>query len=224
MNIAKLSVFTDGSCLNNGKKNSTGAIGVFFSDNDPDNFGQYIEDENKVTNQTTELLACIQAFRIIESKISRGLKFKILYVYTDSSYLINCMNKWYSQWIKNGWKNSKGKDVENKELIQALYALKNKHIVIFKHVRSHQDPPNDQESEEFRCWYGNYMADKLATDASRQYMEQKEAEQKIVQEQELQKVTNIDVDEDIEVKEAIVKKVKSTKKTAKKTVKQSLNV
>ena len=26
----KLSVYTDGSCLNNGKKNSIGAIGVFF--------------------------------------------------------------------------------------------------------------------------------------------------------------------------------------------------
>jgi SOS response regulatory protein OraA/RecX len=68
------------------------------------------------------------------------------------------------------------------------------------------------------------MADKLATNASKQYMEQKEAQQKIVQAQELQKVTNIDIDETAEVKEAIVKKVKSTKNTAKKKVKQSLNV
>ena len=225
MSINKLSVFTDGSCLNNGKKNSTGAIGIFFSDDDNDNYGQAIEnDGNKITNQTMELIACIQAFRIIENKISSGLKFKMIYVYTDSSYLINCINKWYGQWEKNGWKNSKGKDVENKELIKVLYELKSKHIVIFKHVRSHQDPPVNIDSEEYRCWYGNYMADKLATDACKEYEKEKEAIKAKAEEKEIQKLTNIDKDEPIEIQEAIVKKVKTTKKTAKKNVKQSLNV
>lgn len=41
----KISVYTDGSCLNNGKKNSVGSIGVYFSDNDPDNCGQLIDNE-----------------------------------------------------------------------------------------------------------------------------------------------------------------------------------
>ena len=168
MSINKYCVFTDGSCLNNGKKNSTGAIGVFFSDNDSDNYGQAIEnDGNKITNQTMELIACIQAFRIIDNKIKNGLKLKMIYIYTDSTYIINCMNKWYAQWEKNNWKNSKGKDVENKDLIKVLFELKSKYIVIFKHVRSHQDAPTNTETEEYKAWYGNYMADHLAVLASK---------------------------------------------------------
>lgn len=224
-NINKLCVFTDGSCLNNGKKNSTGAIGVFFSDDDDDNYGQAIEnDGNKITNQTMELLACIQAFSIIENKVANGLKFKMIYIYTDSTYLINCINKWYVQWEKNGWKNSKGKDVENKDLIKVLYELKSKYIVIFKHVRSHQEPPFDQDSEEYRCWYGNYMADKLATDACKEYEREKEEEKAKAEQKEIQKLIKIDKEEPSDVQEAIVKKVKTTKKTAKKNAKQSLNV
>jgi hypothetical protein len=92
--------------------------------------------------------------------------------------MINCINKWYSNWEKNGWKTSKGKDVENKDLIKVLYELKSKYVVIFKHVRSHNDPPQNIESEEYRLWYGNYMADKLATDANREYINNKEEDKK----------------------------------------------
>jgi ribonuclease HI len=222
--INKLSVFTDGSCLNNGKKNSTGAIGVFFSDDDDDNYGEAVENDEKITNQTMELLACIQAFRIIENKIANGLKVKMVYVYTDSTYLINCINKWYGQWVKNGWKNSKGKDVENKELIKVLYELKSKYIVIFKHVRSHQDEPDDPSTEEYSCWYGNFMADKLASDACREYERAKEIEKEKEEQKEIQQLIKIDNNEPTEIQEAIVKKVKKTKKTIKKNAKQSLNV
>lgn len=225
MSTNKLCVFTDGSCLNNGKKNSTGAIGIFFSDDDNDNYAQAIEnDGNKITNQTMELIACMQAFRIIDNKIVNGLKLKMVYVYTDSSYLINCVNKWYGQWEKNGWKNSKGKDVENKDLIKVLYELKSKYIVIFKHVRSHQEPPSDQDSEEYRCWYGNYMADKLATEACKKYEKEKQREKEEEEQKEIKKLTKISEEEPIEVQEAIVKKGKTSKKIAKKNIKQSLNV
>ena len=202
MSINKYSVFTDGSCLNNGKKNSCGAIGIFFSDDDIDNYGQVIDnDGNKITNQTMELIACIQAFRIIEKKINNGLKIRIIYVYTDSTYMINCINKWYSNWEKNGWKTSKGKDVENKDLIKVLYELKSKYVVIFKHVRSHNDPPQNIESEEYRLWYGNYMADKLATDISREYLRNLK-------------------EEDKEINDDTIKK----KRVSKKKVRDSLNV
>jgi ribonuclease HI len=55
-----INIYTDGSCINNGKKNSSGAIGVFYSDNDSRNIAKVI-NEGKITNQTMELLACINA-------------------------------------------------------------------------------------------------------------------------------------------------------------------
>jgi len=222
---SKFSVYTDGSCLNNGKKNSIGAIGIYFSENDPDNQGQVIDNEgNKITNQTMELLACVQAFKIIKDKIENGLKTNIIYIYTDSTYLINSMTKWYNNWEKNGWKNTKGKEVENKELIQLLYGLKSDYIVIFKHVRSHQDPPTNVESDEYCHWYGNFMADKLATEACRDYVREKD-------QQELAEVVNSNVEEsqNVEIEEELSEvikkaKTKTAKTTTKKKVKNSLNV
>jgi ribonuclease HI len=218
---SKFSVYTDGSCLNNGKKNSIGAIGIYFSDNDPDNLGQVIDNEGtKITNQTMELLACVQALQIIKDKISNGLNAKIIFVYTDSTYLINSMTKWYNSWEKNGWKNTKGKDVENKELIQLLYKLKSDFIVIFKHVRSHQDAPTNTKSEEYRSWYGNFMADKFATDACKTFVKEKEQEA-------LLEVVNSNVNDNLESEllDAVSKaKSKIGKSSTKKKVKNSLNV
>lgn len=195
----KLYVYTDGSCLNNGKKNSIGAIGIYFSDTDSDNVGQVIDNEgNKITNQTMELLAMIQAFKIIGDKIQNKLiNPNIIYVITDSSYVINCMTKWYKLWEVSGWINTKKKEVENKELIQLLYELKSKYIVIFKHIRSHQSEPEDKDSDSYKLWYGNFMADKLATEACRKYIEEK-----------------------LQVDDEIVK----TKKISKSKIKSKLNV
>lgn len=202
----KISVYTDGSCLNNGKKNSVGSIGVFFSDDDSDNCGQLIDNEgNKITNQTMELIACIRALQIIIEKISRdnlNVSSLMVYVYTDSSYVINCMTKWYNVWIKNDWKNSKGKDVENRELIEQLFLLKSKYITIFKHVRSHESEPTNKNCQEYKSWYGNYMADKLATDISREYLR------------------NLEDKEDGDIDNQATKK----KKVSKKKVRDSLNV
>lgn len=195
----KLYVYTDGSCLNNGKKNSIGAIGIYFSDTDSNNVGQVIDNEgNKITNQTMELLAMIQAFKIIGDKIQNKLiNPNIIYVITDSSYVINCMTKWYKLWEVSGWINTKKKEVENKELIQLLYELKSKYIVIFKHIRSHQSEPEDKDSDSYKLWYGNFMADKLATEACRKYIEEK-----------------------LQVDDEIVK----TKKISKSKIKSKLNV
>lgn len=208
----KYSVFTDGSCLNNGKKNSTGAIGIYFADNDPDNISQFIDNDGiKITNQTMELIACSQALDIINKKIAKGLKVNIIYIYTDSKYVINSMTKWYQTWVKSGWKNSKGKDVENKDLIQMLYELKSRHVVIFKHVNSHQEEPEDKNDDDYKIWYGNYMADKFATDACKQYLKDKEK-------LEIDKITNEIVNENN------IKVAKKKGNSIKKTIQNSLNV
>jgi ribonuclease HI len=210
----KICIFTDGSCLNNGKKNSIGSIGIFFSDNDPKNVSQVIDNDGiKITNQTMELLACVQAFRIFTTDKNQYLN-QIIYIYTDSSYLINCMTKWYNIWEKNEWKTTKGKDVENKELIQILYNLKSQFIIIFKHVRSHQDEPKNKESENYQIWYGNFMADKLATDASKKYIKSKE-----------QSDNNINEIEDIDQNQnQNQNQITKNKLTNKKKIKQIMNI
>ena len=96
----KTLVFCDGSSLNNNSKKGdrAGGIGVFFGDNDTRNISEVITLD-KITNQVAELLACIKALYILKNDNYKGF----VYIYTDSSYVINCMISYCKKWEKQGW-------------------------------------------------------------------------------------------------------------------------
>jgi len=160
----RITVYCDGSSLNNTAKkgNRAGGIGVFFGDNDPRNISEAITDD-KVTNITTELLACIKAIYILKNENFKGF----IYIYTDSMFVINCITTWCKKWEKQGWKKEDKSEIENLELVQELYNLTKTSKVIYKHVRGHAEEPTDKKSEAWKHWYGNGMADMQATAASR---------------------------------------------------------
>ena len=158
-------VYTDGSTLNNQHKgHRKGGIGVFFGNNDSRNKSiKLIESAtNKVTNQVAEISACIEA---IESIILQPNIYKSILIKSDSMYTINCITKWCKTWEKKCWKKSDGKIIENIELIQKLYNYSNNHNVRYEHIKAHKTQPA-VDSPKYADWYGNMMADKLATSAS----------------------------------------------------------
>ena len=158
-------VFIDGSCLNNqSKTNKAAGYGVFFGDNDPRNVSKYLEYP-KITNNTAELMACLEALTILEKDLKEGVYTKI-YMVTDSKYLYNSCIDWIPTWEKNGWLKSNKKPVDNKDLLVQIREKYKKVKPIFKHVNSHKDEPDDKTTQEWKMWYGNMMADKFATEAS----------------------------------------------------------
>ena len=159
----EITIFTDGSTLNNQKKgNRIGGYGVFFGDNDIRNISVLLKETKdfKVTNNVAELLACIKGVE----KIMNDNYTKIL-ICTDSMYVLNSMTKWAKKWEKNNWINSKGKQVENIDLVKKLYEFTKLYNIKYKHIRSHMKEPK-KDTEEYFYWYGNNMADKLAVDAA----------------------------------------------------------
>ena len=163
-------VWTDGSCLSNGKKNAIGGIGVFFADDSPFNISEPVKPlKGSVTNNIAELEAVRRAILAVVGQEQYEVEDDIL-VYTDSQYLINCINKWSQTWAKNGWirKNTKGKKVpvKNKELIQAVKGLCIKYQVVLSHCKAHTTFHGDKESKEYKIWYGNKRADELAVAGS----------------------------------------------------------
>ena len=119
-----------------------------------------------MTNQISELIAIILA-------IEKGVKLTkdTIYIYTDSKYSIECATTWSKTWIKNNWKKPNGKVIENLWLIYRLVQLTRKYPIIFKHIRSHIEEPNDHNNEEYLLWSGNDKADKLAQTASRNVLD-----------------------------------------------------
>ena len=165
-----IEVFTDGSTFNNGSKTKKqkGGLGIFFEDDHPNNKSIKLI-EYPITNNIAELKACITAIEIIlETDIIPNKPFEII-IYTDSEYLINSITKWAKLWKFSGWKKKEGSkfvDIKNKELIIRLYTLVSQYSIKFKHVKAHKSAPINKESNSYKEWYGNYMADKLATKAS----------------------------------------------------------
>jgi ribonuclease HI len=171
----RISVFCDGSSLNNNSKkgDKAGGIGVFFGENDARNISEAITS-GKITNQVAELLAAIKALYILKNDNYKGF----VYIYTDSMYVVNCMVSYCKKWEKQGWKKEDKSEIENLELIQELYKMTREMKVIYKHCRAHQEEPAKKDSDEYRVWYGNNMADMLATAASKGAMPKKEIPKK----------------------------------------------
>ena len=171
-------MFTDGSCLNNGKHTAVGGIGVFFGDGDARNKCARFTPQNRnaltsdpdvpapdaITNQTMELLAAIHGLRAIAASSSA-----VVVLYTDSQYVVNCVNVWSRQWMRNGWRTAKDKGrVQNMALIKTLLTLANTCRARLVHTRAHREaPPAGCSSEEYNIWYGNKRADALANAAAR---------------------------------------------------------
>lgn len=153
-------VFTDGSSTQINDKNGLkyGGAGIYLSKYSKFNKSiSYIG--SKITNQRCELLACIEAIKILKHKNNK------IIIYTDSMYTIKCATEWSKKWLTYNWKRKVGnkfKEIINLDLIKQLYYLVLNNNVTFIHVRSHQKEPLDKSSEDWFKWNGNNMADKLA--------------------------------------------------------------
>jgi len=164
MPITKL--FTDGSTLNNqGSKKgcSYGGCGgyILFSNGNEQVFSEPLEGD-KITNQVAELMALKHGLEQVLPVIAKTKD--LVYVYTDSTYIINIYTSWIKKWIEDNWKKSDGKPVENHELIKQIYELitESNAKIFYKHVKAHQTAPDDINSAEYKIWYGNAKADELA--------------------------------------------------------------
>ena len=146
-NIPDYYVYTDGSCLNNGKINAVAGIGIFFGIDDIRNVSRKID--GKQTNNAAELTAIIETYYIIKNDIINGKRVAIV---SDSEYSIKCVSSYGEKCEKNGWMT----DIPNKELVKTAYELyKNQQNIQFIHVMAHT---NNTDIHSI----GNDHADRLA--------------------------------------------------------------
>jgi ribonuclease HI len=106
--------------------------------------------EQNTTNQRMELTAaCVALERMDEGQV--------VTLYSDSSYLINCMRRgWHEKWQENGCLNHPGGPVANRELWERLLeATKRHHDVQWRKVKGHSKTAGPNKA-------GNDRADELA--------------------------------------------------------------
>jgi ribonuclease HI len=137
----KIYIYADGGCRGNGKEINIGGYGVYLK------YGDKVKELKGATRNTTnnimELTACIKG---LEALKNHDMPVEVI---MDSQYVIDGITSWIHNWIKKGWKNSQKKPVENKELWQQLWELKNQFKdITFTKCRGHADNEGNNKADE----------------------------------------------------------------------------
>jgi ribonuclease HI len=153
-------VFTDGACKSNGKANARASYAAWFPDHPEWSFAHVIPEDDFQTNQRAELLAIYTAVNVVLEKCGDPTQVS-LHIYTDSTYCKNCLTSWLPGWLKNDWKNTEGKLVKHRDLIEETSVnLPRFKQYIISYVRAH----TGKDDELSR---GNAKVDQMAVDALR---------------------------------------------------------
>lgn len=134
-------IYTDGACSGNQSKKNFGGWGAVLK------FGGKTKEisggEADTTNNRMELTACIEGLKALKRD---DIDVEI---FSDSSYIVNCINKeWYRTWRKNGWKTSKKQSVENIDLWKELLKLIDGKRVKFIKVKGHSGIELNERADE----------------------------------------------------------------------------
>lgn len=145
-------VYTDGSCIGNGKWTAAAGFGVYFGENHKLNVSEPVK--GRPTNSVGEIQAAIRA---IQDAQSCGIKR--LCIFTDSQFLINSVCKWMTSWKRKGWKLASGKPVVNHSDFKQLDELieSGNMLIKWSYIPAHKG------------YRGNEEADRLAKLGSDRY-------------------------------------------------------
>jgi len=109
---------------------------------------------------TTNLMMEVTAACVALETIDAG---HVVSVYSDSSYLVNCMRRgWYKKWRENGWLNHLKEPVANRHLWERLLEATRRHREVrWRKVKGHSKTGGPHKS-------GNDRADELAVTAKKE--------------------------------------------------------
>mgnify|MGYP006078612087 FL=1 len=120
-----ITIYTDGSCLNN--PGNGGWAAIISINNEIKKISGSVKD---TTNNKMELMAPIKALQEIKER-------QPIEIYTDSQYVKLGITDWVHKWIKNNWLTSKKEPVKNKELWIQLYELTDFYDIKWIWVKAH---------------------------------------------------------------------------------------
>lgn len=136
----KITIYTDGSARGNPGPAGWGAI-IMSGEKAVELGGR----ADHATNNIMELTAPIEALKYVIKTLSRpGLDIEI---HSDSKYVINGVNEWIHNWVKNGWRTANKKPVLNKELWQELHALNQELKPKWHYVAGHTGHEHNERAD-----------------------------------------------------------------------------
>ena len=136
----QITVYTDGSCLDNGKKNACGGWAAILT------CGNHRKEiyggEVGTKNNRMELRAAIEAVKLIKVPAE-------VTIVTDSQYVCRCFSS-MREWRKSGWKTKSGNTPKNIDLLQELMAVgkAGHHKFRFQYIAGHSGQPENERCDK----------------------------------------------------------------------------
>lgn len=130
-------LFTDGACSGNpGPGGWAYILRHPASGKEVEGFG----GERETTNNRMELTAVIEGLRALKrpSRVD---------IYSDSQYVLKGLREWMDSWIARGWRTADKKPVKNKDLWEALDALRTEHELDFHWIKGHSEHPENERCD-----------------------------------------------------------------------------
>lgn len=139
-------MFTDGACSGNPGRGGWGTI-ICTPEGHVREMGGGADE---TTNNRMEMAAVIRGLDAL-----KGTKGAVA-VYTDSVYVIRGITQWIFGWRRNGWKNSSGAEVANRDLWAQLadaVASRPPNSISWHYVRGHSNIPGNERVDEIAVMF-----------------------------------------------------------------------
>jgi ribonuclease HI len=131
-----ITIYTDGSCINNGQNNAQAGSSIWIAPNNPLNKALRVPGTEQ-SNQTGELYAILQAIKTAPTNA-------LILIKTDSKYALNGLTKNLENWENKGWIG-----IKNANLFQTIVAwLRARSTQTqFQWVKGHNNERGNEEAD-----------------------------------------------------------------------------
>lgn len=147
---AEFALFSDGACRGNPGPGSWGMMGQ-------DRAGKVIFESSGVemltTNNRMELVGAIEALKQLAAYCTETLEAKLpydgkIFLYSDSRYVLDGLDKWIDGWKARGWKKADKKSPENLEYWQEIDQLREKFPKLeYVWIKGHSGHPQNERCD-----------------------------------------------------------------------------
>jgi ribonuclease HI len=137
MTLKEVTLYTDGSSIQNGFQGAGGYCAILVSGTHERVISGGLKE---ATNNQAELMAVISGLQALKYPCQ-------VLIVTDSKYVSEGSEKWLADWKRRGWRTADGSPVKNKGLWMQLDALLHRHTITWQWVHGHTGHPYNERCD-----------------------------------------------------------------------------
>eukprot|EP01156_Anaeramoeba_ignava_P019117 Anaeramoba_ignava/a94405_35.p5 GENE.a94405_35~~a94405_35.p5 ORF type:complete len:145 (-),score=0.65 a94405_35:3179-3613(-) len=134
--MKNITIYSDGSSLGNPGPGGWGTI-LDYKGNTKELSG----GNSDTTNNQMELTGVIEGLKALKEPCN-------VKIVSDSKYVVQAINEWLVNWIRNNWRTAGKKPVKNLELWQEYVEVSKPHRIEATWVKGHAGHPENERCDE----------------------------------------------------------------------------